>query len=772
MAAKDELITTLRKEFRDSRSRPTEKILPFITADAVKQVMTKERVRDLLKGLGLEDQEQLSIVWNHSRQILAILVTIKWNGWPKFKEIFLRELDPLGRPRRGDHQLPFLDLTFLEEDVREDFDEAQSLFRPIIIQENKHLIYGERHRLPFLKSRQIGDGGFGVVTEELVERKQIKYSNGAVNSKVRYLLIDIVYLSSNTCARDKVALMARKVIDSTKLGTKSFNTERRNLEQFKGCLSKNDNIMMSFSTFVHGSQFNIISPLADLDLHDFLYGNYGETSQRCTGFTPRALFEEAWCLANALNFLHEQLNLRTGPISCAHMDLKPENILVEGLLPSPNGEMVVGRWKISDFGIAIIRPLDAEAHESRASKEHQLAALGDVIRDISMKPPRPPGPYQAPEMQPQEGLRVSKSSDMWSFGCIIAMILAFAIGGPEKVRQLLECRKNGHTDDYFYMMEGPAVKPNIVNWLKYQAECQNLKEHRQWISECQILILDLLTVKKEDRPSAEEAGMSLLSMREASGRISLEKQKLWGVTKQEQPTVISTSSARDDINSLHSAQSFETDGERTPPNHIPPPMPNFTAPDELRIGQVPFKPLNVNHSSSFIRLETPLNVKKACLSSCGRRAAFLSGSAVYLYQIDVLDDDPTSWKPKSHAKRLDKDAIPRLKTFESTEARQWTSIFLAGPFCALASTSKEHIEDMVFIIPLKNSENLRSCLECLPIKQRIELYDLSEPKYPNAQHVEPIHKVEIPEDFKELKLSSEGIILLQFYDRLEVSSSR
>lgn len=497
--------------------------------------------------------------------------------------------------------------------------------------------------------------------------------------------------------------MARKVIESTKLGTKSFYTERHNLQQFKDCLSKNDNIMMSFATFVHGSQFNIISPLADLDLHGFLYGQYPEFSQRCDNYTPGALFQEAWCLASALNFLHEQLNLRTGPISCAHMDLKPENILIEGLLPSLNDEMAVGRWKISDFGIAIIRPLNPEAHGSRTSKEHQLAAPGDVIRDISMNPPRPPGPYQAPEMQPQKGLRVSKSSDMWSFGCIIAMILAFAVGGPKKVNELHDCRKKGHSDDYFYMMEGPAVKPGIINWLKYQREDQNHKEHWQWISECQALILDLLAIKKEDRPSAKKAGMCLLKISKGSGRIPLEKQKLWGASKQDEQTIIFTSSAKADINSLHSTQSFETDGEHMPPNHMPSPMPSFTASDELRKGQVPFRPLNVTQSSSFIRLETPLNAKKACLSSCGRRAAFLSENAVFLYQIDVLDDEPACWKPKSHTKRLKKDAISRYETFECTEARQWTSIFLAGPFCALASTSKEHVEDMVFIRSLKQS---------------------------------------------------------------------
>lgn len=513
--------------------------------------------------------------------------------------------------------------------------------------------------------------------------------------------------------------MARKVIESTKPGTKSFLTEKRNLEQFKDCLSKNDNIMMSFATFVHGSQFNIILPLANLDLHDFLYGNYPEKSQRCTGFTPRALFEEAWCLSSALNFLHEQLNLRTGPISCAHMDLKPENILIEGLSPSPNGEMVVGRWKISDFGIAIIKPLDAEAHGSRASKEHQLAAPGDVIRDISMKPPRPPGPYQAPEMQPQEGLRVSKSSDMWSFGCIIAMILAFAVGGPEEVKQLHECRKHGHMNDYFYMKEGPAVKPKIIDWLKhdYQREDQNLKEHWQWISECQILVLDLLAIKKEDRPSAEQAGICLLSISKGSGRIPLEKQKLWGASEQEQQTIASISSATDDISSLHSTLSFETDGEHFPPDDMPPPISSFTAPDELRIGQAPFRPPNVTQSLSFIRLATPLNVKKACLSSCGRRAAFLSENEVFLYQLDALDDKLACWKPKSHTKRLTKDTISPIEPFECTEARQWTSIFLAGPFCALASTSKEHIEDMVFIRSLSTHKSYVAAQYAYPLSR-------------------------------------------------------
>ena len=183
--AKVNLMMTIRKELRDSRSLPTERTLRFITADAVREVMTTERIDLLLKDLGPKHVERAG---KHLRQVLAILIHIKWNDWPQFEEIFLRETDSFDRPERGDHHLPFLDLNFLEEDVREEFDEAQYLFRPIIIQGNTHLIYSEKHRLPFLKSEMIGDGGFGTVTKVLVEKKQLKYNTDTIRglySKVR-----------------------------------------------------------------------------------------------------------------------------------------------------------------------------------------------------------------------------------------------------------------------------------------------------------------------------------------------------------------------------------------------------------------------------------------------------------------------------------------------------------------------------------------------------------------------------------------------------------
>lgn len=86
--------------------------------------------------------------------------------------------------------------------------------------------------------------------------------------------------------------------------------------------------MLSLTTFTHGSHFNIMSPLADLDLRQFLTGDYHDYLERQTRFTPYDLLMEAACLVGALDFLHFRLRLTDKKIACAHLDFKPENVLV------------------------------------------------------------------------------------------------------------------------------------------------------------------------------------------------------------------------------------------------------------------------------------------------------------------------------------------------------------------------------------------------------------------------------------------------------------
>jgi serine/threonine protein kinase len=220
--------------------------------------------------------------------------------------------------------------------------------------------------------------------------------------------------------------------------------------------------MLSLTTFAHGSNFVIISQLADLDLHTFFEGSYADFKAYRRRFTPISLLRESLCLAAALDFLHDGLRVSEGPkVACAHLDLKPENILVEWSLRP------VGRWKIHDFGTSRIK--EPPPTNPRVSG---LKAPGDFLRQFSFtKAGRLPGPFQAPEVQPNKERVVGRESDMWSFGCILAFVLAFTTGGPKHIRELVKALTEPIPDttptDFFYTPESIdkcnfIVKPKVV----------------------------------------------------------------------------------------------------------------------------------------------------------------------------------------------------------------------------------------------------------------------------------------------------------------------
>ena len=471
--------------------------------------------------------------------------------------------------------------------------------------------------------------------------------------------------------------MARKVIDIDERGRKSFQTENFNLEQFKESLSKNDNIMMSFATFEHGSQLNIMAPLADLDLHKFLLGEYDDFHQRCPGFTPQYLLKETWCLSVALKHLHEGLTLPSGRVSCAHLDLKPENILVEWSTKAVPMDLPVGRWKISDFGISVVQPLDNVGGRSGLAAGPHLTP-GDVIRERSIKPPRDAGPFQAPEMQAREGLRVSTSSDRWSFGCIVTMILAFTLGGPEKVRELYKCRNEAYPDDYFYIdtpKDGPVVKSEIKRWLSHQAEVDIYKNHRKWIRKCDELINGLLAIKQEFR--SRNIGTLLEEIRALIEELPTEQRRpLWTPvrTQPQQPS-------------------------RIPMREHTPRVPQQVLTQNPRPDlQAPFQLLNTPEPSTFARLEVPPNVKQTVLSPCGRRVAFLSANIVYVYALDQLHQQKDRWTSQNALRRTERNSVQQFSQFShSCRTRQWRSVLLAGDFIALKS---KHSNDSTVRYPL------------------------------------------------------------------------
>ena len=246
--------------------------------------------------------------------------------------------------------------------------------------------------------------------------------------------------------------------------------------------------MKHIAAIVHGNEFMIILPHADLyDLEIFLRGGYEpnpntniqekiydfDTTFRTLNepmVLQHALVKEAHQLASALKWLHEDLRIfGSSNRYLAHMDLKPANVLLVGDPGSP-----AGKWMLSDFGVSSFdKETNARAADRPSIRDvgHRLTSRG--FQDVTV---RGHGPYQPPEVSLMDV--DSRKCDVWSFGCILCEVLAFAIGKTEAVTDLRRKRYVGD-DDYFYQTMVPRgkqinsiddsntkLKSEIVGWWK------------------------------------------------------------------------------------------------------------------------------------------------------------------------------------------------------------------------------------------------------------------------------------------------------------------
>jgi serine/threonine protein kinase len=468
----------------------------------------------------------------------------------------------------------------------------------------------------------------------------------------------------------------------------------------------------------HGTDFNIISPLADLDLNDFLTGNYPGFSTRIEneGFTPQHLLQEAACLAGALNYLHQGLEIRGrgGYMACAHMDLKPDNILVSWR-PPDGPELAVGQWMIHDFGTSRIK-------ESNRMPQTHLAP-GDFLREMSLtKSQRQPGPFQAPEVQNDTEKTCGRESDCWSFGCILTVILAFALGGPEMVDDLFQCIDNG-VDDYFYTVEGDRkiLKPQVLQWL------DRLKvgpsEH-VWVRKYKHVIMALLKIAPEERLKAQVVRDELNKISRDGGeslqarctsrwpsRTLISPPSPLRITPRTEsanpphaspatprhrghlPTLIVTS--RDDSQSSVSASSADQHSLARPPLESD----TSITSDELArllggstlgpMTRARFSLASQPAASIFMRLETPGSSFTSRLAPSCERVLFLSRSAAKLYHIDLLESH-NDWAAKRDARLIKSATVANChREIVCERGREWTYAGIAGPFVALISRAKD-----------------------------------------------------------------------------------
>lgn len=184
-------------------------------------------------------------------------------------------------------------------------------------------------------------------------------------------------------------------------------------------------------------------------------------------------------LAGALNFLHEELFLDSTneQLRCYHLDLKPQNILVFER-EEKHGRDGNEVWKISDFGISKIKHV--KRRDSDGQPTHSVSFLNGIFRP--RKPDADPssgvdnsrygGTYAAPEARLNTD-KVTRKSDVWSLGCVFALLLTFLDNGSKGIKEFEEARIRDRDNDRFSESNVPMVgteavdvlHPSVGTWL-------------------------------------------------------------------------------------------------------------------------------------------------------------------------------------------------------------------------------------------------------------------------------------------------------------------
>ena len=272
-------------------------------------------------------------------------------------------------------------------------------------------------------------------------------------------------------------------------GQSTYEQELRNLTILRSGEFHHQRIMDHLGSVVIGGRFSIFYPWADFNLEEFFACEKWPPAIRDEDITPRSLLKESFGLAHALEYLHTQLHDEEGnSIQCCHMDLKPDNILVM----FGDQRYVLGQWKIADFGISNIEPRSMSP--SIRDFYNKTKATRSGTKPASVRTHRYPGPFQPPEAenpinwsrQPTKDLNDLKG-DIWSLGCILLVVLVFAIGGKPYVDALADRRQTGlDYDDVnrsgrFYRKQPELqVMRSVTDWFNLLAKQQNNWFQRAW----------------------------------------------------------------------------------------------------------------------------------------------------------------------------------------------------------------------------------------------------------------------------------------------------
>jgi serine/threonine protein kinase len=264
----------------------------------------------------------------------------------------------------------------------------------------------------------------------------------------------------------------KEIKTSPKQADRIFAQELRNLSLLSHL--KHPNLVELFCSYQYRGAYNFIFAEAD----------GGTLAQMLRGeIEVPHLFsssDKVWIaladLSSAIDTMHNfSVNVLDLKMTGCHHDLAPRNIFIR------DGTFILG-----DFGLSTFK----------SQEENSLTAFKEVRSD-----------YAAPECQrfqrddPETG-EVTRASDIWSFGCILAELITFVMRGSDGVTLFRQTRRYDVTSEitWYRFHHGPArASPVVLEWLT------SLRQSIITPTESTItLIEEMLSLEAVRRPKAAE----------------------------------------------------------------------------------------------------------------------------------------------------------------------------------------------------------------------------------------------------------------------------
>lgn len=234
---------------------------------------------------------------------------------------------------------------------------------------------------------------------------------------------------------------------------------------------RHPNLVELLASYTYRGKNNLVFPLAEGGtLAKLFEGDRQKTPFRSNKTSIIALAGLSSAIEHVHNFVENRIDLKL--IGC-HYDLRPKNILVSG-----------STLLLADFGLSRFK----ETSESSATLFKQ--GVGD---------------YLAPECESIDDdfskHPIRRSSDIWSFGCILAESITYMISGSDGVKEFRTKRIFREGNGIYHLFHRGPGKPNedVGDWLS-----QLIPGPSRMCEMIITLIRQMLSMDEKQRPKAKE----------------------------------------------------------------------------------------------------------------------------------------------------------------------------------------------------------------------------------------------------------------------------